>query len=208
MSTIMICGSPHDKDGNSTYLLEALKEKLGGDGEIYNAINFPEMAQTAFLKALENGDNIVFSFPLYADSLPAYFLMFLKRLEEKTHETCSDSRVYVIVNNGFYDDFQNSIAIKTMWKWCDKCALKKGRALAVGAGGMTKAAPMGKGPMAKVGAALEKMAEDIQKNNSGDTIFVKPSFPRFMYKFMGNISFSLQGKKNGLTRADMKKGCM
>lgn len=207
MSTIMICGSPHDKGGNSTYLLEALKEKLG-DGEIYNAINFPEKAETAFLKALENGDNIVFSFPLYADSLPAYFLMFLKKLEQQLHETHFKSRVYVIVNNGFYDDFQNSIAIKIVWKWCEKCSLKKGRVLAVGAGGMTKAAPMGKGPMAKVEAALEKLAWDIQKNNSGDTIFVKPAFPRFMYKFMGNISFTLAGKKNGLTKADMKKSCM
>ncbi|MGM9550676.1 MAG: hypothetical protein ACI3XA_00275 [Clostridia bacterium] len=205
MSTIMICGSPHGKGGNSTYLLEALNEKLGGVCEIYNAINFPESAENAFLRAVEKGDSIVFSFPLYADSLPAHFLLFLRRMEQLIKETASESRIYVIVNNGFYDDFQNSIAIKIVWKWCEKCSLKKGRALAVGAGGMTQAAPIGKGPMAKVGESLEKLSEDIQKNRSGDTIFVKPSFPRFMYKSMGNLSFTLEGKKNGLTRAHMKK---
>lgn len=76
-----------------------------------------------------------------------------------------------------YKDIHDFIAIKIIWKWCDKCGLLKGRALAVGAGGMVHAAPLGKGPLAKVDGALEEIAEDIKNNRSGDTIFVKPSFP-------------------------------
>lgn len=34
MSTLMLCGSPHNEGGNSTYFLKALKEKLKGKGEI------------------------------------------------------------------------------------------------------------------------------------------------------------------------------
>lgn len=205
MNVLMLCGSPHDKGGNSTYLLQALKEKLSVNAEIYNAINSPHISEEAFLKSVKNGENIVFSFPLYADSLPAYFLAFLRKLEQLTKGIVSDSRVYVIVNNGFYDDYQNNIAIKIMWKWCEKCGLKKGRALAVGAGGMAQAAPVGKGPMAKLGTSLEQMAEDIQNDISADAIFVKPAFPRFLYKILGNYSFVAEGKKNGLSKADIRK---
>ena len=106
MNVLMLCGSPHDKGGNSTYLLQALKEKLSVNAEIYNAINSPHISEEAFLKSVKNGENIVFSFPLYADSLPAYFLSFLKKLKTSTEGIASKSRVYVIVNNGFYDDRQ------------------------------------------------------------------------------------------------------
>lgn len=204
MSTLMLCGSPHNEGGNSIYFLNALKEKLNGKGEIYNIMHSSEISETAFLQALKNGENIVFSFPLYADSLPAYFLAFLKKLKTSTEGIVSQSRVYVIVNNGFYDDVQNNIAIKIIWKWCDKCGFLKGRALAVGAGGMIHAAPLGKGPLAKVDTALEEMAEDIKNGRSGDTIYVKPSFPRFLFTFMGNLSFTAEGKKNGLSKADIK----
>ena len=205
MSVLMLCGSPHDRGGNSVYILEGLMEKLKGNVEIFNTVVSPKISENAFLKAVKNGNNIVFSFPLYADALPAYFLGFLKRLEVVTKDIDSDSRVYLIVNNGFYDDAQNNIAIKIMWKWCEKCGLKKGRALAVGAGGLTQAAPIGKGPMAKVGAALEQMADDIQNSRTADTIFVRPAFPRFLYELIGNHSFVTEGKKNGLNRADIKK---
>lgn len=204
MSTLMLCGSPHNDGGNSTYLLNALKAKLNEEGEIYNLMHSPEISEAAFLRALKNEENIVFSFPLYADSLPAYFLAFLKKLKASADGITSQSRVYVIINNGFYDDVQNRIAIKIMWEWCDKCGLLKGCALAVGAGGMIHAAPLGKGPLAKVDTALDKFAEDIKNRRSGDTVFVKPSFPRFLYTLMGNMSFTVAGKKNCLRKKDIK----
>lgn len=205
MNTLMLCGSPHGEGGNSTFYLNALLEKLGGEGQLYNTIQSPEISEKAFLQAIKNGDNIVFSFPLYADALPAYFLAFLSKIRKSAEGIVSQSRVYVIVNNGFYDDMQNSIAIRIMWKWCDECGLAKGRALAVGAGGMVHLAPLGKGPLAQADTALEQMAEDIRNNKSGDTIFIRPSFPRFLYTFMGNMGFVSEGKKNGLSKADIKR---
>lgn len=204
MNTLMLCGSPHNEGGNSTYFLSALKAKLNGNGEIYNIMQFPEISEDAFLKALKSGENIVFAFPLYADSLPAYFSGFLKKLKASAEGIASGSKIYVVVNNGFYDDVQNSIAIKIMWKWCEQCGLLKGRALAVGAGGMVHAAPLGKGPLARVDHALDEMAKAIVKGESGNTIFVKPSFPRFLYAFMGNISFTAEGRKNGLSKKAIK----
>lgn len=204
MRTLMLCGSPHNEGGNSTFFLNALKEKMNGEGKIYNIMYSPEIAEAAFLQSLKCGENIVFSFPLYADALPAHFLAFLKKIKASAEGILSQSKVYVIVNNGFYDDVQNRIAIKIMRKWCDKCGLLKGRVLAVGAGGMVQAAPLGKGPLSKIDNALDQLAEDIEKCKSGDTIFIKPSFPRFLYTFMGNMSFTAEGRKNGLEKKDIK----
>lgn len=204
MGILMLCGSPHDKGGNSTYFLEGLKERLNSDETIYNIMKSPKISETAFLKAIKNGDNIVFSFPLYADSLPAYFIGFLRQLENLAAGIVSQSRIYGIVNCGFYDAVQNHIAVSMLWKWCEKCGLKKGSALAIGAGGMAQAVPIGKGPMAKAGAALEKLAEDIKNSRSSDTAYIEPSFPRFLYKIAGNMGFTAQAKKNGLKKSEVR----
>ena len=69
---------------------------------------------------------------------------------------------------------------------------------------MIHAAPLGKGPLADVDKALDEMADDIKNSRSGNAIFVKPSFPRFLYTLMGNRSFTIEGKKNGLSKKDIK----
>lgn len=203
MSVLMLCGSPHDEGGNSTYILDGLKNIMGIDTKIYNTINSPEISESMFIQAIKNGDNIVLSFPLYADSLPAYFLKFLERLEKAAKGIVSHSKVYVIVNNGFYDSVQNHIAIRVISKWCEKCQITMGRALAVGAGGMAQAAPIGQGPLLKLGNALETIADNIKNSETGDTIFVEPIFPRFLYKIAGNMGFTKQGKENGLKKSEM-----
>ena len=64
MSVLMLCGSPHNEGGNSTYILEGLKDIMGLEAEIYNTMNSPEIAESMFIKTIKNGDNIVLSFPL------------------------------------------------------------------------------------------------------------------------------------------------
>lgn len=203
MNVLMLCGSPHDEGGNSTYILEGLKNIMGIETKIYNTMNSPEIAESMFIKAIRNGDNIVLSFPLYADSLPAYFLGFLNRLEKAAQGIVSQSKVYVIVNNGFYDAMQNHIAIRIVSKWCEKCGLTIGRALAVGAGGMAQAAPIGKGPLSKLGRALEDIADNIKNSETDEMIYIEPAFPRFLYKIAGNMSFTKQGKVNGLKKSEI-----
>ena len=74
MSTLMLCGSPHNEGGNSTYFLNALKEKLNEKGEIYNIMQSSEISEVAFLEALKNGVTLVFSFPRSYHSLPSFLL--------------------------------------------------------------------------------------------------------------------------------------
>ena len=203
----LLCGSPNAEDGNSLYMLNALKQAASSDAPVYSAIKSPDISQEAFVRAVESGEPTVLSFPLYADSLPAYFLRFLTRLEKVCAglNTSRAGRIYVIVNNGFYDAAQNDIAIEIIKRWCERCSLTYGRALAVGAGGMVKAAPIGKGPMAGLEKELLALADDIQSGKSGETAYVETAMPRWIYRIAGNMSFNIEAKKNGLRKRDLLK---
>ncbi len=204
MEVVMICGSPNMKNSNSMYLLNGLKSMLKTEAEIYRTKGGAESAQKAALAAAKDNAPIVFAFPLYADQLPSDFLKFLFELEPEMKEVSTKSKVYVVVQNGFYDARQNNIAVRIVKKWCEKCGLIFGQAAMIGAGGMAQAAPLGKGPAAKTGEVIEKLARSIDNNEGGEILAAEPIFPRFLYKVAGNMSFAKMGKGNGLDRKDMK----
>ncbi len=200
----MICGSPNMKNSNTLYILNGLKAMLKSEAEIYRTKSNEADARSAVLTAAKSDQSLVFAFPLYADQLPSDLLKFLYELEPQLKEINTHSRVYVIVQNGFYDKTQNRLAVLIVKKWCEKCGLVFARALMIGAGGMTQAAPIGKGPSAPVGKALAELAESIDSGTAGEIISAAPLFPRFLYKLAGNMGFTMQGRENGLTKNDIK----
>ncbi len=208
MSVVMICGSPNMKNSNSMYLLNGLKSMLKTEAEIYRTKGGAESAKEAAAAAVRNNSPIVFAFPLYADQLPSDFLRFLFELESEIKKISTESKVYVIVQNGFYDARQNNIAVRIVKKWCEKCGLIFGQAAMIGAGGMMQAAPLGKGPSAKTGAVIEKLARSIDNDKVGETLSAEPMFPRFLYKAAGNMGFTKMGKDNGLGKTDIKRAIL
>lgn len=207
MKILMLCGSPRPQKSTSHYLLNVLKERLCNENEILMC-SIAEKNSDIERTVLENAEDIdviVAAFPLYVDSIPGSFLKVLENIEEQIKEHKIDCKLYVIVNNGFYDAKQNSIAIDIMWNWCEKCGMTKGRAMAVGAGEMVQGIPLGAGPMKNLGNAMNQFTEDIQHRNSGETIFVEPNFPRCLYKTAAHMGWHKSAKKNGLKISDIKK---
>jgi hypothetical protein len=76
--------------------------------------------------------------------------------------------------------------------------------VAVGAGGMAQAAPVGTGPSTNLGKAFDKLVLNIEKLDSRETLDITPNFPRFLYKTMAHIGWNTEGKKNGLRRKELK----
>lgn len=111
MKIMMICGSPRGEGGTSMYLLDALRETLKNGNEIcmYHALN-KSVAQP-LLKELPGSNALVIACPLYVDSIPSNLLEVLAELEKTPRKAAGETKVYLIVNNGFYDAVQNSIAI-------------------------------------------------------------------------------------------------
>lgn len=207
MKILMICGSPRVTGSTSMYILEALKENLENQNEIiiYETSKLEAQNQMQqMISDIQSSDSIVLAFPLYVDGIPSNLLEVLKNIETSKSGKQKEIMVYSIVNNGFYDAVQNSIAIDMIWNWCEKCNMKKGRALGIGAGGMAQTAPLGHGPSVNLGKSLERFVADIMERKTGETIFTEPNFPRFLYQLAAHTGWRQQAKKNGLKVSDIK----
>lgn len=205
MKIVMICGSPRPKNSTSLYLLNAVKEKLENSNEIcvYHALN--KSVLKPLLENLPGSNALVIACPLYVDSIPSNLLEVLAGLEEAGRRKLENTKLYLLVNNGFYDAAQNGIAIDMLWDWCDKCGLQRGCAVGIGAGEMVQAMPLGKGPMNRLGKAVVQLAHDIQAGNSRETVFIEPNFPRVLYRMAGHIGWRKHAKRNGLKASELRR---
>lgn len=205
MKLLMICGSPRLKGSTSMYLLRALEEKLKRH-EIFvcHASGRNSDEAETIIRNLPSSDAIIIAFPLYVDSIPSNMLGIFKKIEQAN--VCQkNTRVYAIINSGFYDARQNSIAIDMVWQWCGRCGLKPGYAIGLGAGEMAQEVPLGKGPSQNLGNAMNQLAKDIEEDASGETVFVEPNFPRFLYKAAAHSRWRREAKKNGLKISKLKQ---
>ena len=84
----------------------------------------------------------------------------LHQLEEYLVTNKKEITVYAVVNCGFYEGRQNSLAIAMMENWCHRAGLRWGQGLGIGAGGMLagiRNVPLGSGPKKNLGRALEQL---------------------------------------------------
>ena len=232
MKIAMISGSPKASGSASMYLLSQLEALLQGDeitivpADVLMWLK-DETEREKRIREMLGRDAIVLSFPLYFDAIPSNLLLFMQEAEriiESMPQSASaeidvDGEMYVhktvlhvIVNNGFYESSQNKTAIEMAHIWGNKCGFKRGSDIAVGAGGMVQMAPMGKGPMHNLGAAMKELAGDIRSfgskktgsRDNSEVILVEPNFPRFLYIQCAHMGWHQMAKKNGLRAKDIE----
>lgn len=232
MKIAMISGSPKVSGSASMYLLSQLEPLLQGcEITIVTADEVmwqkDETERKKCIREMLRRDAVVLSFPLYFDAIPSNMLLFMREAEQIMNEiphevsmeldengdiTVHRTVLHVIVNNGFYEASQNKTAIDMAHIWGNKCGFERGSGIAVGAGGMVQMAPMGKGPMHNLGAAMNEFASDIRSYGSGkkacvrsqQVILVEPNFPRFLYIKCAHIGWHQLAKKNGLRVKDIE----
>lgn len=212
MKITMINGSPKAKNSASETLLSMLKKECGQEaGEI--VWNKSQVQEGELSEVLES-DVLVIAFPLYIDSVPSHLLRCLMQAEEyvrlhgKRENTREKIRVYVLLNNGFFQGKQNIPAIEVMKHWADRCGFVFGQAVGVGGGGMIsfiKAVPDGHGPKKNLTCALREMAGNIAQGKSGETLVFELNYPALAYKWQAEYGWRMSAKKNGLKRKDLDK---
>lgn len=212
MKITMINGSPKAKNSASETLLSMLKEECGQEAGMI-VWNKTQVQERELIEVLES-DVLVIAFPLYIDSVPSHLLRCLMQAEEyvrlhgKRESAREKIRVYVLLNNGFFQGKQNIPAIEVMKHWADRCGFVFGQAAGVGGGGMIsfiKAVPDGHGPKKNLSCALKKMAENIVQGKSGETLVFELNYPAFAYKLQAEYGWRASAKKNGLKRRDLDK---
>lgn len=202
MKVVMINGSPKAKNSNSGYLLELLCRRLPKEWAYNEYKIIKPKDYDAALSAALDCDLLVFSFPLYVDSLPSHLLRLLTNLEKAFNNAAPAKpvKVYAVINCGFFEGRQNHVAVEIMQNWAVKAGLSWGQALMAGGGEMlggTKAVPMGYGPNKNIARALKILAANIMQGGSAENVCINPSFPRFLFVFMANRMWGLMLRQNG-----------
>lgn len=207
MKIAFINGSPKFKDSASGMLLTMAKEYLG-EAETEEFICNKTQLEEHIIQRIFNADAILFSFPLYVDSIPSHLLRCMVQMQQyiEAHPLEHKPMVYTIVNNGFFDGKQNRFAIENIKHWSHRCGLLFGQGVGIGGGGMAASLvsiPGENGPKKNVAFAIKTMCDHITNRAFGEIIAVEPNFSRFAYRYMAQLGWRQGIKKNGLKVKDL-----
>lgn len=206
MKICIINGSPKASKSTSELLIGYLIPFIRGNEIITYNVTETDFSEMQFSQ-IQSSEVLIFVFPLYIDSINSRLLRFLTELEKRGFGN-KDINVYCIINNGFYEGWQNHVAADIMKNWCKSTGLTYGQTLGVGAGEMLsflKNIPLGHGPNKNIGIAFQKLSCNILSLNKGKDLFISPNWPRFLWKIQSSLNFWYpRAKKNGLKRKELK----
>lgn len=206
MKICIINGSPKMSKSTSELLIGYLMPFINGNEIITYNVTETDFSEMQFSQ-IQSSKVLIFAFPLYIDSIDSHLLRFLIELEKRGFEN-KNINVYCIINNGFYEGWQNHAAADIMKNWCEAVGLTYGQTLGVGAGEMLpflKDIPLGYGPNKNIGIAFQKLSCNILSLNKGKDLFISPNWPRFLWKIQSSLDFWYpRAKKNGLKRRELK----
>jgi hypothetical protein len=206
MKITIINGSPKTVKSNSeilgNYLFPLLKEN---NIKKYYSISFQLNDKTK--NEIYNSDVLIFIFPLYVDGIPSNLLKLLVKFE-KENVVRPETKIYCIVNNGFYEGKQNFLALLHMKNWCKKVNAKWGQGIGIGSGELLpylKKFKLGQGPLKNLEKILNRLSRNILTLNSDKNIYINPNWPKILYFIQGSISWILKARKNNLKIRELFK---
>lgn len=200
----IINGSPRGKKSNSEILIKYLCSLLE-EHQINKYYLFTSKIDSEINSEIHNADVLIFAFPLYIDSIPSHLLETIVKFEEEKIIN-SKTKIYCIVNNGFFEGKQNQLAILQMKNWCQKTGAEWGQGIGIGGGEILsylEKVPLGKGPLKNLGKALNRLSNNIKTLNSDNEIYINPNWSRLLYWIQGTISWIIKARKNGLKMRDL-----
>ena len=199
MKISVINGSPKAIKSNSEILGNYLSSLLKDNG-IRKYYSISVRLDDKIKNEIYNSDVLIFLFPLYVDGIPSNLLKLLVEFEKKKVIKYR-TKIYCIVNNGFYEGKQNQLAILQIKNWCEKVKARWGQGIGVGAGELLphlKKYPLGQGPLKNLGKVLDKFSANILTLKSDEDIYINPNWLKSLYFFQATISWILKGRKNNL----------
>lgn len=206
MKIIIINGSPKTIKSNSeilgNYLFPLLKEN---NIKKYYSIYFQLNDKTK--NEIYNSDVLIFIFPLYVDGIPSNLLKLLIKFE-KENVIRPKTKIYCIVNNGFYEGKQNFLALLHMKNWCKKVNAKWGQGIGIGSGELLpylKKFKLGQGPLKNLEKILSRFSRNILTLNGDKNIYINPNWPKSLYFIQGSISWILKARKNNIKIRELFK---
>lgn len=206
MKICIINGSPKASKSTSELLIEYLMSFIKGNEIITYNVCKTDFSEMEFSQ-IQSSEVLIFAFSLYIDSINSHLLRFLIELEKRGFVN-KNINVYCIINNGFYEGWQNHVAADIMKNWCKATGLTYGQTLGIGAGEMLpffKDIPLGHGPNKNIGIAFQKLSCNVLSLKKEKDIFISPNWPRFLWKIQASLYvWYPRAKKNRLKRKELK----
>ena len=199
MKICLIDGSPKHYGSASGKIIQFLEQRLGTGHDYAHCVSATAKPQE-LLDSMCGCNAIVIAFPLYVDGIPSHLLRLLLSVEKSLAGDAPGSKLYVIVNNGFYEARQNQLALDMMRIFCDKAGLEWGQGIGIGGGGMILAIPPDSRLMKNAYLALGVLAQNILSGQSAGDILSDPNIPRFLYIAISNMGWKNMAKKNEVSR--------
>ena len=211
-TALLLVGSPKPGESSSgslgAYLLEGL-EKHGVKSRTLHVAKAvrSDAAVEELLAAVAAADLLVFSFPLYVDSLPAPAILALELIaarraaEDGAADPEAGPAFVAICQSGFPEADHSAVAIEICRNFASSAGLVWAGGLIMPEGGMLNSQPMSKvkGMMRSAVGALDLAAEALAAGrpvpDEALQRMAKPAFPRVAYRFTANWGWRSQAKK-------------
>lgn len=218
---LLVVGSPKTNEPSTSsalggFVLDCLKKRgCATESLTLRAnLNRPE-GEAEMLSAADRAGLILLVFPLYADALPHLVTKALTMIaaHRKLVRDLPPQRLVAIVNSGFPETHQNSLAVAICREFAAQSGFAWAGSLAFGAGGMIGGQPLTEAnrpgpPIRHVVAALEmtaaSLAEGLPVPAEATKIIVKKPIPSALwnrlYGWLGTRSFEKLAAKNGVSK--------
>ena len=221
---LLMVGSPKTKSPSTSsalggYLLERLKER-GWETEsltLRASLN-REDGEGELLSAVERASLVLLVFPLYTDALPYLVTKALAVIAayRRARPRPSPQRLAAIVNSGFPETHQNSVALAICREFAAQSGFTWAGSLALGGGGVIGSQPLtaperSSLPVKHVIAALEMTAttlaaglpvpaEAVRMISKNPIPLMPSALWRWIYARLGGKGFEQQAAKNGVSK--------
>jgi len=225
---LLIVGSPKTNSPSTSsvlggYLLDHL-QRVGWETEsltLRASLNREE-GQRELLSSVEHARLILLVFPLYVDALPYLVtkaLTVIAAQRPPSRET-SSQRLVGIVNSGFPEAHQNSVALAICREFSEQCGFAWAGGLALGGGGMVGGQPLSQAqrsrpPLKHVFAALDLTAaalaqgrpvpeEAVKMMTKNPIPFLPLALWHWLYLRIGGRGFEQEAARNGVSKHGLR----
>ncbi len=210
-NALLLIGSPKKNRSTSASLGRSLMDRLRGSGFSTREISGrpylgSHKKDNELIEAFEWADLVVFSFPLYVDTLPAPVTAALEILKDHADSrgNLRNKRILAIVNCGFPEKEHNMYAIEVLKNFAAYFEMEWAGGFSIGMGGVIDGKSIeARGMTAPIAEAMDLICSSVIKKESvpemAYSLIEKPLIPgKWLYTFMGNLSWKLQALKNGV----------
>ena len=191
---LILNASPRAPRSNSKEYAKLFSKFYHGKTEY---LDIKRTNHAALIEKLSDFSDLLFVFPLYADSIPVTLLNFLKDLEQVT--PARKPTISVLINCGFIEPQQNDIAVEMMRLFCRENSYPFGSVLKIGSGEAILSTPF----QVFLNAKVKKLAHSIFLHRY-QVFQVTMPIPKRMFLKASSIYWEEYGKRNGCSKEKMQ----